>query len=127
MNRLQECWLKSITRRQFFRNCGTGMGVIALASLMNENLPGSTSAVSENPLAPRPPMFPARAKRVIYLHMAGAPSQLDLFDNKPRLIDLSGKPIPKELVKNERFAFIRGEPKVLGSPYKFAQIGRAHI
>jgi uncharacterized protein (DUF1501 family) len=125
MTPTQERWLKSITRRQFFRNCGTGMGVIALASLMNENLfAGEPSTQPAGPLAPKPSMFPARAKRVIYLHMAGAPSQLDLFDNKPRLIDLSGKPIPKELVKNERFAFIRGEPKVLASPYKFARHGK---
>src|SRR5438477_13153789 len=99
MESLQERYLKSITRRQFFRNCGTGMGVIALASLMNENLFASEPSTQPfNPLAPHPSMFPASAKRVIYLHMAGAPSQLDLFDNKPRLIDLSGKPIPKDLV-----------------------------
>jgi uncharacterized protein DUF1501 len=125
MTPTQERWLKSITRRQFFRNCGTGMGVIALASLMNENLFADAPATQPSgPLSPRPSMFPARAKRVIYLHMAGAPSQLDLFDNKPRLLDLTGRPIPKELVKNERFAFIRGEPKVLASPYKFARHGK---
>ena len=76
MTATQERWLKSITRRQFFRNCGTGMGVIALASLMDENLFAvEPSTQPASPLAPRPSMFPARAKRVIYLHMAGAPSQ----------------------------------------------------
>ena len=66
------------------------------------------------PMAPRPPHFAARAKRVIYLHMAGSPSQLDLFDHKPLLNRLDGQPVSEELIENERFAFIEGVPKVLG-------------
>src|SRR5947199_3394875 len=117
--------LQQITRRQLFRDCGVGLGKIALASLLvGANKASASPATINNPLAPRLPHFAAKAKRVIYLFMAGAPSQLDLFDNKPALVELSGKPIPKELVKNERFAFIRGEPKVLGSPYKFARHGK---
>src|SRR5436305_683205 len=80
--------LKAVTRRQLFRRCGTGMGAIALTSLLNENLLGATSPAPElDPLAPRAPHFAPRAKNIIYLHMAGAPSQLDLFDNKPKLTE----------------------------------------
>jgi hypothetical protein len=119
----------AITRRQFFCRCSTGMGVIALASLLQDGKvfagqagPGMGAGV--DPLAPRAPHFAARAKRIIYLHMAGAPSQLDLFDPKPKLKDIEGQAIPEELVKGERFAFIRGTPKVLASPYKFAKAGQ---
>jgi hypothetical protein len=114
----------AITRRQFFCRCSTGMGLIALASMMED---GRASArepgLEADPLAAREPHFAAKAKRIIYLHMAGAPSQLDLLDPKPRLNELEGQAIPEELVRGERFAFIRGTPKVLGSPYKFARAG----
>ncbi|HEX4792418.1 MAG TPA: DUF1501 domain-containing protein [Humisphaera sp.] len=120
--------LKAITRRQLFRRCGTGMGAIALTSLLNENLFGATSSAPElDPLAPRAPHFAPRAKNIIYLHMAGAPSQLDLFDNKPKLAEYNGQPIPDSLTKGERFAFIKGTPKVLGSPYKFARYGQGGV
>ena len=69
--------------------------------------------------------FPARAKRVIYLFMAGAPSQLDLFDPKPALTKHDGQDIPEELIKGERFAFIKGTPKLLASPFRFAQHGQS--
>jgi len=71
------------------------------------------------------PHFAPRAKRVIWLHMAGSPSQLDLWDPKPKLAELDGKPIPEEFVANERFAFIKGTPKVLASPYEFQQHGES--
>src|SRR4051794_32085803 len=91
-------WLKAVTRRQLFRQCSTGMGAIALASLMNENLLASAGAPSgitqrADPLALKPPHFKPRAKNIIYLHMAGAPSQLDLFDPKPKLIEFNRQPI----------------------------------
>jgi hypothetical protein len=129
MNTISEHMLKLITRRQFFRDCGTGMGVVALAQLMNgSNLFAAdappTQPAATGPLAPKPPQFPATAKRVIYMHMAGAPSQLDLFDHKPRLAELNGQAIPKEFIQGERFAFIKGDPKLLGSPYKFARHGK---
>lgn len=116
----------AITRRQFFCRCSTGMGVVALASLLNEgSASGSPGGEPVNPLAARPPHFAARAKRIIYLHMAGAPSQLDLFDPKPRLSELNGQAIPDEIVKGETFAFIRGTPKILASPYTFARHGKS--
>jgi hypothetical protein len=70
-------------------------------------------------------MFPARATRVIYLHMAGSPSHLDLFDYKPELAKLTGQPCPDALLKGKRFAFIKGVPKMLGSPFRFAQHGQS--
>jgi len=120
---------KAITRRQLFQRCASGIGAVALTSLLNENLFASTvasDAISRkgDPLAPRQPNFAPRAKNVIYLHMAGAPSQLDLFDFKPKLNEFSGQPIPASFTKGERFAFIKGTPKVLGSPYKFARHGK---
>ena len=84
----QEEHLKWSTRRHFFKQCGVGLGSVALASLLNEELFASAPApAAVNLLAPKAPQFPAKAKRVIYLHMAGSPSQLDLFDCKPKLIE----------------------------------------
>lgn len=122
--------LKSVTRRYFFQRCGVGLGSLALTSLLNPRLSAEPripepSGPKPGPLSPRAPHFPAKAKRVIYLHMAGAPSQLDLFDNKPRLVELNGQAVPEELIKGERFAFIKGKPKCLASPYKFARHGRS--
>jgi hypothetical protein len=127
MNKTSEEILKLITRRQFFRDCGTGMGAIALAQLLNSGgkvFASELETAASGPLAPKLPQFPAKAKRVIYMHMAGAPSQLDLFDHKPKLAELNGQAIPKEFIKGERFAFIKGDPKLLGSPYKFAKYGK---
>ncbi len=62
---------------------------------------------------------------MIYMHMAGSPSQLDLFDDKPKLRELNGQPCPDSLLKKERFAFIKGVPKMLGSPYTFAKYGQS--
>src|ERR1017187_8084250 len=103
MNPYEES-LRYRTRRQFFRDCGVGLGSVALASLLNQNLLAAT-ANSPNPLAPHAPHFPPKIKRIIYLFMAGAPSQLDLFDRKPVLQQHNGEPIPPEFVKGERFAF----------------------
>ncbi len=119
---LQNQELRAVTRRQFFGKCATGIGTLALGSLLQENLLASEAV---NPLAPKSPHFPARAKRIIYLHMAGAPSQLDLFDYKPKLIELNTKPCPDSFLKNERFAFIKGVPKLLGTPHKFAKYGQS--
>src|SRR6266404_6313925 len=118
--------LRAITRRHFFRNCGVGLGSVALASVLNERLFAAASlAPANNPLAPKPPHFPAKAKHVIYLHMAGSPSQLDLFDYKPKLQELNGEPCPESLFKKERFAFIKGVPKMLGTPHKFSRHGKS--
>jgi len=118
--------LKTVTRRHFFRQAGFGIGAMALASLMNDNLFAAPAAsLADDPFAPRPPHFAAKAKRVIYLFMAGAPSQLDLFDHKPELAKLNGEKIPESFIKGERFAFIKGAPRLLGSPYQFKPRGQS--
>jgi len=124
MNAYSE-YLRTITRRHFFKNCGIGLGTVALASLVNEKLFAAESAAPVNPLAPKKPHFPAKAKRMIYLHMAGSPSQLDLFDYKPKLQELNGKDCPESLFKKERFAFIKGVPKMLGTPHTFERHGKS--
>jgi Protein of unknown function (DUF1501) len=115
-------WLKTVTRRHFFRQTGFGIGGMALMSLLDERL---LAAAAADPLAPKPPHYAAKAKSVIYLFMAGAPSQVDLFDEKPKLRQYDGQAIPEEFVKGERFAFIKGTPKLLGSPYSFKKCGRS--
>jgi hypothetical protein len=122
MNLCEEI-LKYRTRRQFFKDCSTGLGTIALASLLNENLFATPSA--DDPLAPKNPHFPAKAKNVIYLHMAGAPSVLDLFDYKAKLNELNGKPCPESYIRGQQFAFIKGTPKLLGTPHRFAKYGQS--
>jgi uncharacterized protein (DUF1501 family) len=125
MNLRQEI-LKYRTRRQFFKDCGVGVGTLGLASLLNERLfAAPPAAAADDPLAPRPRHFPARARHIIYLHMAGAPSTLDLFDYKPRLNELTGQPCPESYIRGQQFAFIKGTPKLLGSPHKFARHGRS--
>ena len=102
--------LLDITRRHFFGQAGFGIGAAALTSLFKPNLFAQS---------------PAKCKNVIYLFMAGAPSQLDLFDYKPALMKFDGQPCPEELIKGERFAFIKGVPKLLGSPHHFAKCGQS--
>jgi hypothetical protein len=119
--------LRATTRRHFFRRCGVGLGGVALTALLNNKLFASTAAQPSNALAPKAPHFAAKAKRVIYLHMAGSPSQLDLFDYKPKLIELNNQPCPESLFKKERFAFIKGVPKMLGTPHQFAKHGRGGV
>src|SRR5437870_5078428 len=116
------------TRRHFFHDCAVGLGSLALASLLDEsNGVAAEDAAFTNPLAPKKPHFSAKAKSIIYLFMAGGPSQLDLFDYKPKLQELNGKPIPDSYLKNKRFAFMdtfaKKVPQVLGSPRKFARHG----
>lgn len=114
--------LRESTRRWFFRQAGFGIGTAALSNLL---APGRLNAATENPLTPKPPMYPAKAKSVIFLFMAGAPSQVDLFDFKPTLQQYDGQNVPQELMKGERFAFIKGTPKLLGSPYEFERFGNS--
>jgi hypothetical protein len=108
-----------VSRRYFLRDCGVGLGKAALASL----LVGDTARAGTLP--PKKPHFPGKAKAVIHLFMAGAPSQLDLFDHKPQLAKLEGKPIPPEVIKGQRYAFIRSDAAVLGPRFKFAKHGQA--
>jgi hypothetical protein len=124
--------LLNITRRHFFRECGVGVGKIALASLLTGSLGRSAFASaaptsSANPLAPKAPHYAARAKRVIHLFMAGAPSQLDLFDYKPELAKLEGKPLPPSVIGGQRYAFIRSDAAVLGPRFKFARHGQCGV
>ena len=99
--------LQRSTRRQFFSRCGVGLGSIALASLMSGNKLGADGlSPFTSPLAPKKPHFAPRAKNVIYLFMAGGPSQLDLFDYKPTLARLNGEPIPPSYIEGKRFAFM---------------------
>src|SRR4051812_15700948 len=133
MNALQQHALH-ITRRHFFKECGVGLGKVALAGLLTgsftrraaADLRGLTPPARQpaDPLAPRAPHFAPKARRVIHLFMAGAPSQLDLFDYKPALARLEGKPIPPSVIGGQRYAFIRPDAAVLGPRFKFARHGR---
>ncbi len=122
----QECL--EITRRHFLRNCGVGLGKIALAGLLTNALPGrlrgANGVEGARPLAPRQPHFAGTAKRVIHLFMGGAPSQLELFDNKPELVKLEGKPLPPSVIAGQRYAFIRPDAAVLGPRFKFSRHGQ---
>jgi hypothetical protein len=115
------------TRRHFFQECAVGLGSIALASLFNEGRSAAPELV--NPLAPKKGHHAAKAHSVIYLFMAGGPSQLELFDYKPKLIALHGKPIPEEFIKGKRFAFMdtfaKKTPTLLGTRRQFARHGAA--
>lgn len=118
------------TRKHFLKQCATGMGLFAFGSMLNgcDLFSGNTSSGIvdlSNPLAPKPPLFPGKAKSVIYLHMAGAPSQLELFDYKPDLMKLDGLDCPASLLEGKRFAFIRGVPKMLGPQASFQQRGQS--
>lgn len=117
--------LQRTTRRHFFQDCGVGVGKIALASMLAESLASGKELETLNPFAPKPPHFAAKAKRVIYLFMAGAPSQLELFDHKPKLAELEGKPIPPSVIMGQRYAFIQPDAAVLGPRFKFAKQGES--
>jgi hypothetical protein len=114
-----------IARRHFLRDCGYGVGKIALASLLTGTARAADVPRPADPLAPKPPHFRAQAKAVIHLFMAGAPSQLDLFDSKPELAKLEGKPLPPEVIRGQRYAFIRPDAAVLGPRFKFAKHGQS--
>ena len=114
--------LHALTRRQFFSECGVGVGKIALASLLCREAAAATATRAMLPAAPK---FVPRAKHVIYLFMSGAPSQLDLFDNKPLLTRFDGKPVPAEIVKDQRYAFIQRDAALMASRFKFAQHGQS--
>jgi hypothetical protein len=125
MNFAEHFWSerrKLVTRRYFFNQCGVGLGGLALASLLRGT--SAFGATNANPLAPHAPQFPARAKRVIYLFQAGGPSQLDLFNHCPGLAKYDGQPIPKEIVKNQRYAFIKPDAALFASRFNFARHGQ---
>ncbi len=113
--------LRTTTRRRFLQQCGTGMGALALGSLLNDKLLAADSGL---PTLGKPHFAP-KAKNIIYLFQSGGPSHLDLFDPKPELQKRNGQQVPEELVKNIRLAQIGKEAKLLASPYKFAQYGKS--
>lgn len=115
--------VRDLTRRHFFGQLKNGVGLIALASLLGAGRDEPSVPPPPDLFSPRLPHFPPRARRVVYLHMAGSPPQQDLFDYKPRLNELDGQPCPAELLERERFAFIKGHPRILGSPYRFSRVG----
>src|ERR1041384_4172769 len=124
-NELRSEYARLITRRWFFKQCGVGLGSIALSSLLDcENALGATKAKFSNPLLPKTPHFTPKAKRVIYLFMAGAPSQLDLFDYKPTLTKYNGKPVPQEVVMGQKYAFIKPDAALFASEFKFEKHGK---
>jgi hypothetical protein len=111
-----------VSRRWFLKECGVGLGAIALHTLLQ---PYATAAAALSPLAPKVPHFAPKAKRIIYLFMAGAPSHLELFDNKPQLAKFNGTLPPPELLKGYRAAFINPQSKLLGPKFKFAKHGQS--
>jgi hypothetical protein len=112
-------------RRWFLKQCGIGLGAIALGELLGAKPARAAAASVGNPLAPKLPPFAATAKRVIYLFMAGGPSHLELFDNKPELAKWDGKLPPAELLQGYRSAFINPNSKLLGPKFKFARYGQS--
>ena len=113
---------RRISRRWFLEQCGIGLGSIALADLLGENLQAQSAG---NPLAPKLPHHDAAAKNVIFLFMAGGPSHLELFDYKPQLAKFDGSLPPQELIKDYRAAFINPNSKLLGPKFTFAQYGQS--
>jgi uncharacterized protein DUF1501 len=113
------------TRRSFFQQCAGGIGIAALAQLMESE--GRAAVGNVNPLAPKPPHFPAKAKNVIFMFMEGGPSQIDLFDPKPGLQKWSGHPLPAEMTKDLRLAFTKPNAAVLASPRTFKPYGQSGI
>jgi hypothetical protein len=113
----------SLARRWFLRDCAVGLGAAALAELAGARSAAAAPAAN-NLLAPKPSHFPGKAKNVIYLFMAGAPSHLELFDNKPELAKWDGKLPPAELLKGYRAAFINPNSKLLGPKFKFDKYGQ---
>src|SRR5262245_34503237 len=116
-----------VTRRHFFGECSVGVGKIALATLLAEGSRerGLASPVgTTNPHTPKAPHFAPSAKHVIHLFMAGGPSHLDLFDYKPSLAKFEGRSIPPEIIRGQRYAFIRPDAAALGPRFKFSRHGQ---
>src|ERR1019366_6614392 len=116
---------RMLARRWFLQQCGVGLGSVALAHLLGDS--GHAAPPPADPLAPKVPHFAPRAKRVIFLFMAGAPSHLELFDNKPQLAKFDGTLPPPDLLKGYRAAFINPNSKLLGAKFKFAKHGQSGV
>src|SRR5438876_87503 len=116
---------KEIARRWFLQQCGVGLGAVALTSLLGETGLAAPNTPPADPMAPKKPHFAPKAKRVIFLFMAGAPSHLELFDYKPQLAKFDGTLPPADLLKGYRAAFINPNSKLLGPKFKFARYGQS--
>jgi hypothetical protein len=117
--------LEFTTRRHFLKECRTGLGMMALGSLLDSCNLFSGKVEDNNSFGIQSPHFQGKAKSVIFLHMAGAPSQLELFDYKPELTKMDGQDCPESFIKGKKFAFIRGVPKLLGQQSSFNQYGES--
>lgn len=117
--------LQQQTRRHFLSQCQSGLGAMALAHLTGGASAAAGKTTVDNPIAPRQPHFHGTAKNVIYLHMAGSPPHLDLWDYKPELVKLNGKLCPDEYFEGKEFAFTSARPTLLGTPRKFKQHGES--
>lgn len=135
-NEVKLAILQARTRRHFLRSLGGGLGTLFLGTMASKLVPSARAAAAESatldfsrdartPLSPLPPQFQSKVRRVIYLHMAGAPSQLELFEHKPELKRFDGQDCPASFLAGKRFAFISGVPKLLGSQYPFHQAGQS--
>src|SRR5216684_1208897 len=113
-----------VSRRWFFEQCGVGLGAMALGNLLAQS-GSAANATPDDPLAPKKPHFPPKAKSVIFLFMAGAPSHLELFNYKPQLAKFDGTLPPPDLLKGYRAAFINPNSKLLGPKFKFAKHGKS--
>lgn len=109
------------SRREFLKTGGVGIGALGLGSVLNPNL------FASNPTTSKQPHFQPRAKHIIYLHMVGAPSQLDLFSHKPELVKRNGQKCPDHMFKGKQLAFIREHPLLLGTRFKFPQHGQGGL
>jgi uncharacterized protein (DUF1501 family) len=123
MNRYQEPVLQN--RRNFLASSANGVGLLALASLLGKDALAGDAQTAANPLAPRAPHFAPKAKNCIFIYLEGAPSQIDLFDPKPKLNELDGQPLPESMTANVRFAFIqKATARLMGSPRTFKPHGQ---
>ncbi len=136
LNELESARLRAMTRRHFFGRTARGLGTVALASLLNPNLfaagKTTTHGVVRDSVASRGKLdvlsFAPKAKRVIYLFQSGAPSQLDLYDYKPRLIGLNGQPMPESYTKGQRIAQLQGQKLTcVGTKFKFQRHGKSGL
>lgn len=119
-------YLQFLTRRHFLRNSQLGLGAMALSGLMGRPAVASPSEeAGANPLAPKQSPLKAKVRRIIYLQLSGAPPHLDMYDYKPKLVELDKQECPQQYLEGQRFAFIKGVPKLLGTPHKFTKCGES--
>ncbi len=112
---------RPLSRRAMLQQSGVGFGALALAGLMGQQASADPAAARDNPMAVRPPHFPAKAKRIIFLFMHGGPSQVDTFDYKPQLEKDDGKPVPFDKPR-----VVSGKTgNLLKSPWKFRPYGES--